>query len=65
MDIEAEASINTQTSTRAGAIYLQNSNLGIYSENNWYQNCYKSLEGGIFYLVDTKIIEKSSTFFGV
>lgn len=65
VDIEAAASIENQVATRAGTIYMQGSQLGIYSDTNRYQNCYNTTEGGIFYLVNTKLVEKSSTFFGI
>lgn len=53
VDLEADASLNTSTSTRAGTIYMEGSRLGVYSEYNRYQNCYNTSEGGVFFLVAT------------
>jgi hypothetical protein len=44
---------------------MEGSHLGIYSEYNRYQNCYNTSEGGIFFLVATKLVEKNSIFFGI
>ena len=44
---------------------MEGSKLGIYSDSNRYSNCYNTSEGGIFFLVNTKLVEKSSVFFGI
>jgi len=65
VDTEADESLSKKSSTRAGTIYMEGSKLGIISESNRYQNCYNTTEGGVFFLVGTKIVEKNSAFFAL
>ncbi len=50
-------------SYRAGAIYMENSVPGIVSTNNIYEKCTTSQDGGIFYIVETKLTDSLSKYF--
>ena len=49
-------------SLRAGAIYMENSKLGITSSNNLFDRCQTAVDGGIFYLVETSLTDSNSIY---
>lgn len=61
-DAMAAVTAKPLASYRAGAIYMENSVPGIISTNNLFEKCTTAQDGGIFYIVETKLADSSSKY---
>lgn len=61
-DAMAAVTAKPLASYRAGAIYMENSVSGIVSAKNVYEKCTTAQDGGIFYIVETKLADSESKY---
>lgn len=56
------AAVNSVMSYRAGSIYMENSLMGVVSNNNNFEKCSLAEDGGIYYLVKSKVVDTNSRY---
>jgi hypothetical protein len=59
---DAVAAVNSVNSYRAGSIYMENSVIGVISNTNTFSNCNLAQDGGIYYIVNSKLADTNSYY---
>jgi len=63
--VDVVAAVNAVKSYRAGSIYMENSLNGVISNTNTFTNCNLAQDGGIYYIVNSKLADTGSKYFKV